>query len=198
VDEEELPFAGELMRIGPGEDRWQLAAERLLHPLALSLLVSDTNYSALTDYVNRHDMRGRVVFFRVRDNLEFDTNSHDFGENSDHLYHKIEVKNDSLFSRWVKERLVDRYAYVCTDDADVFRHTDYAVTSKGLIKSAGIRHEKDDRPNRFGKGRSVLGWDNREKIAHLRGDAIEAENQLKKRKKNWPIWRRTSRRSAIF
>jgi uncharacterized protein YPO0396 len=83
--------------------------------------------------------------------------------------------------------LVDRYAYVCTDDADVFRHTDYAVTSKGLIKSAGIRHEKDDRPNRFGKGRSVLGWDNREKIAHLRGDAIEAENKLKRKEEELAI-----------
>jgi uncharacterized protein YPO0396 len=177
---EELPFAGELMRIRSGEDRWQLAAEHLLHPMALSLLVSDSNYSTLTDYVNRHDMRGKVVFFRIRDNLEFDTNSHDSGENPDHLYHKIEVKNDTPFSRWIEERLVDRYAYVCTDDNEVFRHTDYAITSKGLIKSAGIRHEKDDRPNRFGKGRSVLGWDNRGKIAHLRGDTIEAENQLKK------------------
>ena len=44
-----------------------------------------------------------------------------------------------------------------------------AVTKEGLIKARGGKHEKDDRPEIRGKEHYVLGWDNKEKIAHAAG-----------------------------
>ena len=49
IGEDALPFAGELIAVRDSEADWEGAAERLLHGFALSVLVPDEHYRAVSD-----------------------------------------------------------------------------------------------------------------------------------------------------
>lgn len=65
LTEHELPFAGELIQVLNTEQVWEGAIERVLHSLGLSLLVKEHNYTAVADYVDKTNLRGRLVYFRI-------------------------------------------------------------------------------------------------------------------------------------
>ena len=65
VGDDELPFAGELIQVREEARAWEGAIERLLRSFGLSLLVSDRHYAQVTDWVERTDLRGRIVYFRA-------------------------------------------------------------------------------------------------------------------------------------
>ena len=170
LSEETLPFAGELLQIREEEKQWEGAAERVLHNFALSLLVPDDHYEAVADYVNQTHLKGRLVYYRVR---EPSRPVHDAVDKRS-LSRKISVKTDSLFYGWLEQELIQRFDYICCDKMDDFRRESRAITPKGQIKSSGSRHEKDDRYRIDDRSRFVLGWSNREKIFTL-----ETERKLK-------------------
>ena len=175
-EDKRIPFAGELMRMVSGEDAWESAAERLLRPFSLSLLVADEDSSELTSYVNSHNLKGRVVYLRVKENLSLENVY--VKKDSNRLFGKIKVRSDSPFSGWIESSLADRYGHICTDSLEQFHHAAMALTSSGLIKSGGIRHEKDDRFQRTDRRQFVMGWDNREKIALLEQDLSQRELRI--------------------
>ena len=170
LTEDTLPFAGELLQIREEEKQWEGAAERVLHNFALSLLVPDDHYEAVADYVNQTHLKGRLVYYRVR---EPSRPVHDAVDKRS-LSRKISVKTDSLFYGWLEQELIQRFDYICCDKIDNFRRESRAITPKGQIKSSGSRHEKDDRFRIDDRSRYVLGWSNREKIF-----ALETERKLK-------------------
>ena len=55
------------MAIRPEQSDWEGAAERLLHSFALSILVPQQAYPAVSDWINDHFLHGRVVYYRVPD-----------------------------------------------------------------------------------------------------------------------------------
>jgi uncharacterized protein YPO0396 len=183
-----LPFAGELIQVKSEEGRWELAAEKLLHNLALSILIPEELYKKATTYINATDLKGRLVYYRIREN--------DFANNTDEglfragpaaLPSKIEIRPNTPFSSWLTSTLLDRFNYLCTDDLEEFSRAPYAVTSRGLIKGK-YRHEKDDRPGRWGRDRYVLGWDNSRKIAYLAEEQKKIDvslSQLRERIENF-------------
>ena len=65
LTEESLPFAGELIAVREEEADWEGAAERLLRGFALSVLVPDRHYAAVSDWINGHHLSGRIVYYRV-------------------------------------------------------------------------------------------------------------------------------------
>ena len=170
LSEDTLPFAGELLQIREEEKQWEGAAERVLHNFALSLLVPDNHYEAVADYVNQTHLKGRLVYYRVR---EPSRPVHDAVDKRS-LSRKVSVKTDSLFYGWLEQELIQRFDYICCDKMDDFRRESRAITPKGQIKSSGSRHEKDDRYRIDDRSRYVLGWSNREKIF-----ALETERKLK-------------------
>lgn len=170
LSEETLPFAGELLQIREEEKQWEGAAERVLHNFALSLLVPDEHYKAVADYVNQTHLKGRLVYYRVR---EPSRPVHDSVDKRS-LSRKISVKTDSLFYGWLEQELIQRFDYIGCDKLEDFHRESRAITPKGQIKSSGSRHEKDDRYRIDDRSRYVLGWSNREKIF-----ALETEKKLK-------------------
>src|ERR1039457_3621677 len=64
LSEAMLPFAGELIQVRPEEAAWDGAAERLLRGFALSILVPDEHYPALSDWINGHHLGARLVYYR--------------------------------------------------------------------------------------------------------------------------------------
>lgn len=160
IHPEEIMFAGELMQVKQEEMEWKPAIEKLLHSFALRLLIPDQHYKRVSDYVNRNNLRARLVYYRVKDP------AFSLLPEADSLVEKLEFKPDHPFSYWVEQHVIKNFDYACVESADDLRQFDKAVTLNGLIKS-GDRHEKDDRPEVSSPSRYVLGWNNEEKVKAL-------------------------------
>jgi len=180
VAPEEMPFVGELLQIHETETRWEGAAERLLHQFGLSLLVPDKHYAAVSDWVERTDLRGRLVYYRVQANPLRDRT----GEKTLHpqsLAHKIAIKPDTPFYPWLEQEIHRRFDYACCETLELFRKEQHAITPLGQIKSAGQRHEKDDRHRLEDRSRYILGWTNQAKIKTLTGKRDSLQTLIQKK-----------------
>lgn len=176
---DEIPFIGELIRLKDDEREWESAIERILHNFALRLIVPEKYYRQVNEYVNNHNLRGRIVYQRYNFSAtlrEF-VNRHT-QDNS--LLNKIEFKPNAQYIDWLVDRLYSEFNYTCVDTLEDFNHIDEkAVTKEGLIKAKGGKHEKDDRPENSRREHYVLGWDNREKIAAIKKEYENLCRQVK-------------------
>ncbi|PTB99089.1 ATP-dependent exonuclease SbcCD, C subunit-like protein, partial [Marinobacter sp. Z-F4-2] len=174
LDADELPFAGELIRVREQEAAWEGAAERVLHNFALSLLVPDSHYVAVAEWVEKTNLRGRLVYFRVRQTqASIAPQLH-----PDSLIHKLDIRPDSEFFGWMEQELTRRFDYACCDGLSQFRREPRAITSAGQIKTSEQRHEKDDRNSLNDRSRFVLGWSNEQKIAALENQQASLEKSI--------------------
>jgi len=174
LPEGEMPFAGELLQVREDARDWEGAVERLLHGFGLSLLVPDAHYAKVADWVDRTHLRGRLVYFRVREGGR--------GElpklHSDSLVRKLQLKPDTPFYDWIEREVAHRFDLACCQSQEQFRRETRAITLAGQIKARDERHEKDDRHRIDDRRRYVLGWSNAEKIAALEKEAGRHEAQL--------------------
>ncbi len=174
LDEEALPFAGELIRVREEEQAWEGAAERLLRGFGLSLLVLDAHYARVADWVDRTHLRGRLVYFRVRERKQG-------GMPSPHphaLVRKLEIHQETRFYDWLEQELHRRFDIACCETPEQFRREVRAVTRTGQVKMQGERHEKDDRHRLGDRARYVLGWSNADKIRTLAEERAELERKV--------------------
>ncbi len=172
--EDDLPFAGELVKVREDAVVWEGAAERVLHNFALSLLVPERHYAEVARWVDETHLRGRLVYYRVRQpKLQQPPTLH-----PESLVHKLELKPDSEFYPWLEEELARRFDYACCDQLDQFRREQRAITRAGQIKAGGQRHEKDDRHRLDDRSRYVLGWSNQAKIQTLENQRASLEREM--------------------
>lgn len=169
-----LPFVGELLQVRDEERDWEGAIERLLHNFGLSLLVPDAHYTAVAGWVDRTQLRGRLVYYRVLERR--DPSIPDVHPSS--LFRKVAIRPDSEFYGWLERELARRFDYACCATLDEFRRERRAITRAGQIKADGERHEKDDRHSIDDRTRYVLGWSNEAKIAALAKHANELARQI--------------------
>jgi len=175
LDEDTLPFAGELIAVREDESAWEGAAERLLHSFALSILVPGEHYGAVSDWIDGHHLGQRVVYYQVPaaamarraapPRLARTT-----------LAAKLEVK-DTTFAAWLERELASRADLECVETMIEFRRAPRAITKAGQIKG-GSRHEKDDRHYIGDRSRYVLGWSNERKIEALLAEATDLAERL--------------------
>ena len=182
--ESELPFAGELLDVADAFTAWRGAAERVLRGFALSLLVPQRHYDAVSQWVNgrrlthrRNDGRlagSRLVYERVPARRVPLQPRNPTGELL--LADTMDVA-DGAFRDYLRDELSRRADYVCADSIEQFRDAHRAVTREGQVRS-GQRHEKDDR-SRVDDPRSwVLGWVNERKIAALTEHMLSLQSSL--------------------
>ena len=171
---EALPFAGELIQVREEASDWEGAIERLVHGFGLSLLVPDAHYLAVADWVDRTQLRGRLVYFRVRERRDTGVPA----IHPDSLVRKLAIKPESEFWAWLEQELSRRFDLACCKDLDQFRRERKAITRAGQIKGVGERHEKDDRHRIDDRARYVLGWSNEAKIAALEKQRRDEQGQL--------------------
>lgn len=168
--ESDMPFAGELLQLRDQERDWEGAAERLLHSFSLSLLVPDSAYAEVAQWVDSTHLRARLVYYRVRGT------GHAAALpplHPDSLARKLQVKPRSDFSGWLEHEVARRFDVACCDTQEQFRRETRAITRAGQIKDKSERHEKDDRHALQDRSRYVLGWSNTAKI-----EALEAKARL--------------------
>ena len=164
--EAEMPYAGELIQVRDDERDWEGAAERLLRSFGLSLLVPEAHYAAVSDWVDRTQLKGRLVYFRIRAQRK-DGRAEPPSLHPDSLARKLAIKPDSPFYAWLERELTHRFDLACCTSQDQFRRELRAITRAGQIKAPGERHEKDDRHRIDDRSRYVLGWSNQAKIEAL-------------------------------
>ena len=167
LTEESLPFAGELIAVREDEADWEGAAERLLHGFALSVLVPERHYAAVSDWINGHHLSSRIVYYRVPQTAGTTPPPDLYGTT---LASRLEVK-DSPFASWLDRELAHRADLECVETMAEFRRMPKAITKAGQVKGAGGRHEKDDRFRIDDRRRYVLGWSNERKIDAMIGRA---------------------------
>jgi uncharacterized protein YPO0396 len=166
LEEGTLPFVGELLQVREDARDWEGAAERVLHNFALSLLVPDAHYAEVADWVERTQLRGRLVYYRVRDTQVAAPSLH-----PESLVRKLAIRPDSDHYAWLEQELGKRFDYACCSELSQFRREQRALTRNGQLKTGGERHEKDDRHRLDDRTRYVLGWSNEAKIAALETEA---------------------------
>ena len=174
IDEEALPFAGELIQVREDERDWEGAAERLLHGFGLSLLVPDAHYKAVADWVERQHLGARLVYFHVRSPKPGQLAS----PHPQSLVRKLLIKPDTPQYDWLERELRQRFDLACCDGMEQFRREARAITRAGQIKDPSGRHEKDDRRRIDDRSRYVLGWSNADKLRALRDERERLEHRL--------------------
>lgn len=180
---EEIPFIGELIKVKEDELAWEASIEKVLHNFALRLIVPPKYYSQVNQYVNSHNLRGRIRYDRYEEQ-DYLKNLRYKNINEKSLVHKIDIKPKTQYNEWIESYLEAQFDFVCVDNLSEFEHySEMAITQNGLIKFKRGKHEKDDRPHISRKENYVLGWDNKEKIVVLRKELTHLQNQQTENKK---------------
>jgi uncharacterized protein YPO0396 len=175
LDQEEMPFVGELLKVRDSEKAWEGAIERLLRGYGRQLLVKEQHYRQVAGYVDGANLRGRLVYHRISERRAPPSMA---GLDSNALIFKLEIKPGSQLHDWLKGDLIEHWDYACCETLDQFQRERRALSINGQIKSGAARHEKDDRFGLHDRTRYVLGWDNREKIAALKHELQQREAEL--------------------
>ncbi len=180
---EEIPFIGELIKVKNDESAWEASIEKVLHNFALRLIVPPKYYSKVNEYVNGNNLRGRIRYDKY-EKQDFLRNFRHIEINEQSLVNKISIKPKTPYYDWIENYLESQFNLVCVDSlAEFERHSEMAITQNGLIKFKKGKHEKDDRPHISKKENYVLGWDNKEKIAALKKELANLQNQQTENKK---------------
>jgi len=175
IREEELPFIGELLEVREEEAKWEGAIERMLHNFGLSLLVPETHYQAVMQWVDQMSLGMRLVYYRVRPE---DPSSAPGRLHPLAVAEKLKIKANTPFGPWLTRELRQRFAHVCCESREQFSREALAVTQAGQIKSKGNRHEKDDRYAIDDRRRYILGFSNQKKIEVLAASERELNEEL--------------------
>lgn len=99
---EEIPFIGELICVKDDERDWEYSIERILHNFALRLVVPEKYYKQVNEYVNGHNLRGRIVYQRYQ-GAETIREFEDRTLKADSLLRKLEYKPMCLYLDWLED-----------------------------------------------------------------------------------------------
>ncbi len=170
VPAEDLPFAGELVEIRPQQARWTGAIERVLRPLARTLLVADDLYAGVVGLVDARHLGTRLVFERT---LPLSDDGRAVDPRS--LVDKLELA-EHRHSAWLAVHLRRRFDYACVEHPGELVGLTRAVSLAGQIKHSDSRHEKDDRFAIDDRRQWQLGW-SIERKAQLLTELLDRASQ---------------------
>ena len=174
--ESDLPFVGELIDVRPEYASWRGAIERVLHSQAQTLLVSHAQVQAVARYVDGTDLKLRLEFEDVAD--EIVVPPHSGSERS--LVRRVKVADlraHPEYSRWVNRLLRTQFDYTCVDTPDELADHRRALTAAGQVKRES-RYVKDDRHPIDDRSRWVLGSSNDQKVEALEATRAQTASEL--------------------
>ncbi|MCL2188001.1 MAG: hypothetical protein FWC16_03000 [Defluviitaleaceae bacterium] len=177
IDEEKLPFVGELLEVRENAPEWEGAIERLVRGFGLSMLVPDNLYDAVMRWVDKTPLGMRLVYYRVNTSIEY-MQKRSSAANT--IPYKLIVSPESPFYGWVTKELFHRFPHVCCENVKQFQTEEQGITMAGQIKAKGGHHEKDDRHNINDRTRFILGFSNDKKIKALESDEKKLTEELNK------------------
>ncbi|WP_159468846.1 ATP-binding protein [Dyadobacter sp. 3J3] len=171
--------------MGENEMAWEGAIEKLLRDAGISLLVPQSHYKSVSNYVNNNPLKGADGRGIKLTYLEADlqNNTRVIKElDQDSIAYKVEIKPDTDFYDWLVAYIQRSFGdYICTDVKGL-QHVPFGITQQGLTKSGRIRHIKDDRKRIDDRRNYVLGWSNAEKIKTLDSSVNKLEEKIQELK----------------
>ncbi|WP_053383035.1 ATP-binding protein [Leucobacter celer] len=184
LPESELPFAGELIDVAPEHSDWRGAAERVLRPFALSLLVPHAHYSRVSAWVNGRRLEARLgngksrgvdlSYLRVPERSVRVVPAE--AEGTLRLRDVLEVEPGD-FSDYLIGELARRAEHRLVPDVEALQREDRAVTREGLVRDRE-RHDKRDRFRIDDARRWILGRSSERKIAALQAEGAELQIRI--------------------
>lgn len=170
----DLPYAAELMAVKNDEGKWRLAAEKLLRPLALKLLVPAEHFMEANQVLRSRNIGMKIVLLSVDSERtrKITTNTEDKG----FLVSKLEFLTKAKQAAWLQAHIREKFAFQCVEDMRVFRSARQAVTVEGLIKRGYDTSEKDDRAMLYSQ--YLLGWAHEDKTERLTKESKILRAQL--------------------
>ncbi len=181
IDEEEIPFAGELLKVRDDEKDWEGAIERLVRGFGISMLVPEKYYRQVSQYVNARKLsdknrRGlKLDYFAVPHN--FTTNNFNNEIDVDSVVNKIEIKPGAeYFEDWLQTEIEKQFNLRCVSLEEFQRQRRDVITIEGQYKK-GKKHTKDDRRDLWDKRNFVLGWTNIDKIKAIEQHLSELQKK---------------------
>ena len=178
VPEETFQFAGELLDVAPRYAEWTGAIERVLRPLAPTLLVRDEYMDDFVAVVDGLHLGTRLVYESIPARSESPRAVRSLRS----LVNRVHVVAglDEAMAGWLAHRLADRFDYDCVDDAHELRATPRGVTRAGQVKHGARRFEKDDRHRLDDRLEWMLGSDNSAKLDALVADRRAEQGALER------------------
>ncbi|ROS62628.1 uncharacterized protein YPO0396 [Frigoribacterium sp. PhB160] len=175
-----LPYAGELMEVGPEHGGWTTAVERVVGDLATHLLVDPDDFAAVRRFVDAEDMRGRVTLVPATPGL-----SARLTPIARTVPSMLVLDETSPYRGWLHDELVAERSVLCVEGADDLDSAlpdgvRGAVTRAGLRTGSGRRVTKDDR-----RQRSWIGLDNAARVAELVDELGELTRSLDAARAEW-------------
>ena len=171
ITEGDLPFAGELIDVMEEHGEWRGAAERVLRPLATTLLVPQVRHAQVSTWVNDRHLGARLVYLRVPER-QLRSVPAEAGAGL-RLREVLEVE-PGKFADYLQGEVARRADHRLVASVAELQREDRAVTREGLVRDRD-RHEKDDR-RRVSDPRSwVLGRRSEAKIAALRDELARVQ-----------------------
>lgn len=180
IPEDRMPFAGELMDLAEGQERWRPAAERALRSLATTLLVPGEHFGAVTRYLNDHSVRGALRAVDVSKPLAGGALAVEDVRDGD-LLTKLDILATGAAAEageWVRERIALDFAYPCVEDPDELAALDKGLSLGGVVKRNRHTVEKDDRFT--SRQDYVLGFDNAAKLELVAGQVEDLRQEVAK------------------
>lgn len=180
VSEKSLPFGGELLDVLEEYTDWTGALERVLRPLASTLLVSTAQLARVRRFIEPKNLGTRLVFEGIPPEPPRVPPTR--ADRS--LVHRVRVA-EGPFQQWMQARLSSDYDLSCVDTPDELDAVMRGVTIAGQVKNSDRRYEKNDRFAIDDRRRWILGSDNEAKVEFLlaqlraaRGDHDRARSAL--------------------
>ncbi len=173
----DMPYAAELMSVKDTEQKWRLAAEKLLRPLALKLLVPEQHFMEANQILRSRNIGMKIILLSV--NLEH-TMRKEAGitfRDEGFIISKLEFLSKAKQSGWLQMHIREQFSFQCVNDMRVFRSATRAITVEGLIKRGPGISEKDDRATLHAQ--NILGWTHEDKLKRLSEESATLRAQLK-------------------
>lgn len=179
LPESDLPFAGELMQVKKSakEEGWESAIEKLVYPFSTTMLVNNSLYEKVSNWVNAHDIlfynsrtgkydrRGKIKYDKISSNVYESVETKE--DEKVHAYDMISLKEEHEYANWIRNHLMERFNEVCCETMEEFRREKFAVTKKGQMKKKGYHHEKSD-TRKGDRSYFVMGYSNKERLKGCR------------------------------
>lgn len=171
-----LPFAGELISVDAAHSAWRGAIERVLAPLAMTLLVRDEHLAATRRAAESRHLGVRLVIEAIPHTVDEPRRPRDARS----LVHRVAVaeKAESATAAWLRRKLANEYDFACVDHPDELDGVERGLTITGLVKRAARRYEKDDRSEVADATRWMLGGDTEARLDALLARRRVAEAAL--------------------
>ena len=151
----DLPFVGELIEVRTEYEPWREAFNLALGGFATTLLIDTAHVSRFRAAINEVRTPVRLRYEGVHTGLKVNGQA-----DPQQLPGRLEYR-DSQFTGWLKDRLEDRFGFVCVDGPAGLAQHAKALTITGQV-SQGARGAHG------GHGvRNVLGFSNERRLAEL-------------------------------